>query len=93
MKYYKFTATTPYCGTDRVELIESEEGLSSAEIDEMCTEYAYENGEQFTYLATGWDEDWGSEEDEENYFADCSCICEELTFEQWLDEMDNQGLI
>ena len=93
MKYYKFTATTPYCGTNMVELVETEEPLEQWAIDEMCTDYAREVGETYSYLATGWDEDWDTEEDEENYFADCSCICEELTFEQWLDEMDNQGLL
>lgn len=94
MKYYKFTATTPYPGTDRVELIESEEGMSQGEITAMCEELAYENGETYAHLAAGgWEEDWESEEDEENYYADCVCTCEELTFEQWFDEMDNQGLL
>ena len=93
MYYYKFTATTPYCGTDRVELIDREEPMTQSEIDNLCAELAEENGEMYTHLATGWDDDWESEEDEENYFADCCCECEELTFEQWLDEMDNLGLL
>lgn len=93
MYYYKFTATTPYCGTDTEELFESEEPLEQWAIDEMCADYAREVGETYSYLATGWDEDWDTEEDEENYFADCSCECEELTFEEWLVEKDNRGLL
>lgn len=93
MYYYKFTATTPYCGTDSVEFVEKEEPMTQNEIDLYCAEFAQENGEAYAYLAYGWDEDWESEEDEENYYADCICTCEELTFEQWLDEKDNQGML
>lgn len=93
MKYYKFTSTTPYCGTDSVELVASEKPLEQWAIDELCEEYARENGETYSYLATGWDGDWETEEDEEEYFVDCLCTCKELTFEEWVEEMDNQGLL
>lgn len=93
MKYYKFTATTPYCRTDMVELVETEEPLEQWLIDCMCADCARENGEMYTHLATGWDGGWESKEDEENYFADCLCTCEELTFEEWVDEMENQGVV
>ena len=75
MQYYVFIADTPYTGTTNYYPMAVEEELTKEEIANICEEYARENGESYSYLATGWCEDWESEEEEENYYADCSCEC------------------
>ena len=66
---FKVTCTTPYCGTDQEYwvLADSEENIDKNDLEV----WVYENAEAYEYLATGWGEDWESEEDRENYYADC----------------------
>ena len=92
MFYYKFTAQAVYCGTDNEYYVATKEPLTDKEIDEMREEYARENAESFEYLLTGWEDDNFEDEDEReealtNYYADCGCKCEEITKEEYEEDL------
>ena len=83
MFYYKFTATTPYCGTDNEEYHSFKEKPSVDELDGIAEEYCRSNGEDFEYLINGWDGNDPTEEQLYNYYADCSCSYEEISQEEY----------
>lgn len=93
MYYYRFTATTPYCGTDNEYYYEFAEPLSDSEKETICEELMQENASGFEYLVHGWcstpedegitEEEW--QEDIDNYYADCYCSCEEITEEEYME--------
>ena len=88
MFYFRFTADTPYCGTENTDLRKFEERPTDAELDEMAEEFAQLNAESYEYLVTGWDDDNFDDEDEkaetlENYYADCEGKWEEITEEEY----------
>ena len=84
MKYFRFTANTPYAGTTNDYYFAVEDNAATEDfLDECAEEFAYENGETFEYLATGWDEDFETEKDREAYYADCYCDYEEITKEEY----------
>jgi hypothetical protein len=84
MPYFRFTATTPYCGEEITEYIEiSEEELAS--VDEISSQLASDVADMF------WD---GDEEDEygtwsdgcytqEEYYSECSCDYVEISKEEF----------
>lgn len=93
MFYYKFTASTVYCGTEHEEFHKFEVKPKPDELEELADDIARGNAEQFEYLVTGWDnenvEDMSEDEVEEmlnNYYADASCSYEEITKEQYDEE-------
>ena len=82
---YKITCYTPYCGTDMEYWVyaNSEEDINKDDIET----WVYDNAEGFEYLATGWDDDFESEEEREDYYADCGCdISGPYTKEDAIDE-------
>lgn len=79
MYYYHFIADTPYCGTEYHELLETKQLMTQKEIKEYCEDVRIQNAECYSYLETGWEDDWESEEQAEEYFSNCSCYCEEIT--------------
>ena len=90
MFYYKFTASTCYCGTDHEEYHKFETKPTQDTLCIMAEEIAHDNAEQYEYLATGWDDDEieGMSEDEveeilNNYYADAYCSFEEVTQEEY----------
>ena len=90
MFYYKFTASTCYCGTDHEEYHKFETKPTQDTLYTMAEEIAHDNAEQYEYLATGWDDDEieGMSEDEveeilNNYYADAYCSFEEVTQEEY----------
>lgn len=94
MVYYKFLATTPYCGTDYEEYFAYEEQPTEQELTETANEICLQNAESYEYLVTGWNgeniEDMSEDETEElldNYYADCSCSYEKITEEEYNEEM------
>lgn len=92
MFYYKFTADTIFCGTENEYHVVTKEPLTEKEIDSMREEFARENAESFEYLLTGWEDDAFEDEDEReealnNYYADAECSCEEITKEQYEEEL------
>ena len=50
MKYYKFTAETPFCGTDHEEYQAYEKELTEAELNEIADEICADNAESFDGL-------------------------------------------
>lgn len=72
MKYVKFMYDTPYCGTDGEEYLAFDDNITEKELNEILNDMVYQNAESFEYCATGWDEDFESEEDREAYYEDCS---------------------
>ena len=94
MFYYKFTATTEYCGTECEEFHKFEVKPKLEELNELAEQIARENAESYEYLVTGWDndniEDMTEGEIEEllnNYYADAFCSYEEITEEEYNEEM------
>lgn len=90
MFYFRFTADTPYCGTELVDYQKFEERPTDAELDEIAEDIARSNGESFEYLVIGWDDDNFEDEDEEaealeNYYADCCGSWEEITEEEFAE--------
>lgn len=90
MFYFKFTADTPYCGTELVDYQKFEERPTDAELDEIAEDIARSNAESFEYLVIGWDDDSFEDEDEEaealeNYYADCAGTWEEITEEEFAE--------
>lgn len=88
MFYYRFTADTPYSGTELVDYQKFEERPTDAELDEIAEDIARSNAESFEYLVIGWDDDSFEDEDEEaealeNYYADCCGSWEEITEEEF----------
>ena len=92
MKYYKFIAETPYCGTDAEDYHSFDYEPTNAELDAMAEDFCRENAEGYEYLVSGWDnenfEDLTEEEQQEeidNYYADCYGGWEEITEEEFLE--------
>lgn len=83
MRYIKFTGGTGYCGCDIEEYCEYDDSITDSELDSVAEEMAYEQGETYGYVATGWGEDWECEEDREAYFEGCSCEWEEISKEEY----------
>ena len=91
MFYFRFTADTPYCGTENTYCREFEERPTDAELDEMAEEFGQLNAESYEYLVTGWSDDNFEDKDEEaealeNYYADCYGSWEEITEEEYKEE-------
>lgn len=91
MFYFKFTADTPYCGTESIEYSKFEKRPTNAELDEIAEEIGRVNAEGYDYLVTGWDGDNFDDEDEEaealeNYYADCTGTWEEITEKEFENE-------
>ena len=88
--YIKFTADTPYCGTESIVYMEFDEKPSAQWLDEQATEMANENAGSYEYLVTGWNDDMFDDEEErdaalEDYYASCGCEWEEVTEEEYLE--------
>lgn len=93
MFYYKFTASTEFCGTECEEFHTFENKPTENELNELAGQIAHDNAESYEYLVTGWDdenvEDLSEEEREEllnNYYADATCSYKEITKEQYEEE-------
>ena len=95
MFYYKFTSGTPYCGTEGEHYVKSDEPLTQSDLEEMADEYREQAYEDYSYLHSGWNdenlEDMTEEEAEEymdNFRADCYCEYEEISQEEYEENVD-----
>lgn len=91
MFYFKFTADTPYCGTENTGYRKFEERPTDAELDEIAEDFNALNAENFEYLVTDWDDEYFDDEDEraealDYYHNDCTCTWEEITEEEFENE-------
>lgn len=85
-RYIKITAGTPYCGTEEDFFYIVDDDTTEEFINDFAEEILQRHVESFEYLATGWDEDWESEEQKENYYADCYVSWEEISKEEFWEE-------
>lgn len=85
--YYRFTAWTPYAGTEDEFCCEFDKPLTEQELKEMLEEHIQTTAEGYEYLATGWDGDFEDEEERNNYYADCDGEWEEITEEEYISEV------
>lgn len=90
--YYRFTATTPYGGTNSEAYEVFDEEPTEEELAEFADEFCLNNAEGYEYLVYGWGENpvesgemTQEEFDEtmENYYADCQCTWEEISEEEY----------
>ena len=87
--YFKIVVDTPYCGTreeEYVELNTMDEAIAYAQ--DLCRN----NAEGYEYLATGWDDDYFDTEKErdeaiEDYYADCDWCVNEITEEEYFENI------
>lgn len=76
-KKYIITFSNGYCGCD----IEEEFEGTYDEAVEFANEYLPDYAETYAYVAFGWDEEY-TEEEYDNYFADCGFDIEEREEEE-----------
>lgn len=86
-RYIHFYGSAGYFGTDYHNFDAFPEDTSDAFLDGVSSDMAYDCAESYSYLATGWDDDFKSEEDREQYFKDAMDYCgwTELSKEEWED--------
>ena len=92
MYCYRFTSETPYVGTETETYYGSPVPLTEEEIEDMIDYFANDAYEDYLYLLTGWNDEnlEGLSEEEidemlENFRADCLCVCEEISEEEYLE--------
>lgn len=88
MRYIHFFGDNGYCGTDYHHFEAFPDSASDNFLNGVSDDMAHDNAESYSYLATGWDGSFESEEEEEQYYQDAlaNCVWEELSKEQW-DEL------
>lgn len=91
--YVKFTASTPYCGTENEEYVAFPDDTCDDELDDYAEEFCQSNGEDYEYLATGWmcceEDEEDTEQILEDYYSDCECSWERITEEEFNEAKDN----
>lgn len=90
MKYIKINFGNEYCGCDGEKYLAFEDDSTEEEIDEYAYELAIENANSYSYLYTGWENDFEDEDDEENYYSNIEFFWEEVSKEEWIE---NNGAI
>lgn len=86
-RYIKITAGTPYCGTEETFFQIFDDDTSDDFINEIAEEIRQDLAESFEYLGRGgWNEDWESEEERDNYYADCYAVWEDFSKEKFYKE-------
>lgn len=83
MAYVKFSGGNGYCGCDFEEYVKFDYDVDEDFLDDCLNDLVHDNAETFSYVATGWDGDWESEEEEERYYEDCSGSWEIITEEEY----------
>ena len=91
MRYFRFTSETPFCGTEHTTYDYFNDDITEKELEDYADDEARRNGEQFEYLLVGWNDDQFDDEEEkeqalEDYYADCYCSYEEISYEEYCEE-------
>lgn len=86
LNYYKLYTSSPFCGTDTTILIVAnyEYEINEDEIKEdLFADYGY--------LINGWGSEEPTEEEYEDFIADCEVTLEKITKEQFDYEAEENG--
>ena len=75
MKYVRFYGGNGYCGCDYEYYESFGDDVSENEIETYATELGYENAEAYEYVVTGWNEDFETEDDRQEYYEDALSYC------------------
>ena len=75
MKYVRFYGGNGYCGCDYEYYESFDDDTSENEIETYATELGYENAESYEYVVTGWNEDFETEDDRQEYYEDALSYC------------------
>ena len=86
MRYIKFTGGNGYGGWDFEEVQEFPDDTPDELFDEIASDMERDNGESYSHVATGWNEDFEDEVAEENYYNDCWSNWEEISAEEFHGE-------
>ena len=81
--FVRINYSNGYCDCDESEVLEVE---NIKEAKAYAEEAIYGYAELYTYVATDWDGDFESEEDEETYYENCNFDIEEITEEEYQEE-------
>ena len=81
--FVRINYSNDYCGCNQSEVLEVE-NIEEAKV--YAEEAIYDYAESYTYVATGWDEGFESEEEEEAYYDNCTFYIEEITEEEYQEE-------
>jgi hypothetical protein len=86
-RYIEVTRSNNYCGCDSWEYYIFPDTATDEEINEYVADGMYDYAETYEYVATGgWDCDWESEEEREEYYNECFYNWRELTEQEEIDE-------
>ena len=77
--FVRINYSNGYCGCDESEVLEVE---NIEEAEAYAAESICDYAESYTYVATGWGEDFESGEEEEAYYKNCTFDIEEITEEE-----------
>lgn len=83
MLYVKCFCENGYCGCDMEDVLTFEEGTSEIEIDECIRDIAIDHAESFEYVATGWGNDFESDEDRDFYYENIDYSWKYITKEEY----------
>ena len=83
MKYIKFYGGNGYCGCDFEQYEAYEDDVTEEALAEIAYDLANDNAQSYEYIATGWDEDFESEEERESYYENIEYGWEEVTKEEY----------
>lgn len=83
MKYFRIDYEAAYCGTQNTDYMCQEEDITPAQEIEIWEDKVQDLFEMFGYLINGWVGDDPTEEQEEEFKADCSVEITEITKEVW----------
>lgn len=81
--FVRINYSNGYCDCDESEVLEVE---NIEEAEAYAAEDIYDYAESNAYVATGWDEGFESEEEEEAYYENCTFDIEEITEEEYQEE-------
>ena len=81
--FVRINYSNDYCGCDESEVLEVE---NIEEAEDYAAEGVYDYAESYIHIATGWDEGFEFEEEEEAYYENCTFNIEEITEEEYQEE-------
>ena len=96
MRYFKFEADTPICGTENVYFEKFPDDVTEETLNDFAVDYAQQNGESFSWGVFGWHVDPVEEgemteeeyqQEMEFYWEGCICDWEEISEEEYLENV------